>query len=83
MASVGSLEEEAAKRRERLKAMREKGQQKSDGDAKKQKTDEAETELPKPVFRSYKPKDENLQVCPYSKVLKGPSNFAFDRGIPL
>ena len=65
MTSVGSLEEEASKRRERLKAMRDKSQ-KSEGEAKKQKTDEvtdAGTEaLPKPVFRSYKPKDENLQV---------------------
>ena len=66
MASVGSLEEEANKRRERLKAMREKGHNKTEGDSKKQKTEEAEAEteaaLPKPVFRSYKPKDENLQV---------------------
>jgi len=65
MTSVGSLEEEAAKRRERLKAMRDKSQQKVEGDAKKQKTDDgveaAAASLPKPVFRSYKPKDENLQ----------------------
>ena len=62
MTSIGSLEEEAAKRRERLKAMREKGQQKGDGEAKKRKTEEEDSPLPKPVFRSYKPKDENLQV---------------------
>ena len=63
MLSVGSLEEAAAKRRERLKAMREKGQLKADGDVKKQRMEEADVEaaLPKPVFRSYKPKDENLQ----------------------
>ena len=46
--------------------MREKGHNKTEGDSKKQKTEEAEAEteaaLPKPVFRSYKPKDENLQV---------------------
>jgi len=45
--------------------MREKGHNKTEGDSKKQKTEEAEAEteaaLPKPVFRSYKPKDENLQ----------------------
>ena len=63
MTSVGSLEEEAAKRRERLKAMRDKSQQKGEGDAKKQKTDDDDSvALPKPVFRSYKPKDETLQV---------------------
>merc|ERR1712168_867963 len=38
----------------------------AEGDAKKQKTDDgvdsaAAASLPKPVFRSYKPKDENLQ----------------------
>ena len=68
MTSVGSLEEEAAKRRERLKAMRDKSQ-KSEGEAKKQKTSEGTDDgteaLPKPVFRSYKPKDENLQVRMY------------------
>ena len=66
---MGSLEEAAAKRRERLKAMREKGQLKADGDVKKQRTEEAdaETALPKPVFRSYKPKDENLQVSAFRK----------------
>ena len=62
MASVGSLEEEAAKRRERLKAMRDKTQQKTDEEAKKQKLDDSALSLPNPVFRSYKPKDETLQV---------------------
>ncbi|XP_064488559.1 coiled-coil domain-containing protein 12-like [Ornithodoros turicata] len=52
--NVGSLEEQALKRKERLRALREK---KNKGE---ETTSDRET-LPKPVFRSYKPEDEGLQ----------------------
>ncbi|CAD5115704.1 DgyrCDS4650 [Dimorphilus gyrociliatus] len=54
---VGNLAEEAKKRKERLKALREKAtdsnDQLDDGNRPKES-------LPKPQFRSYKPQDENL-----------------------
>ena len=65
------MEEEAAKRRERLKAMRNKSQQKTDEEAKKPKTDDSAEALPKPIFRSYKPRDETLQVGGKSDVFLG------------
>lgn len=59
--SVGSLEEQALKRKERLRALREKNsavkgtEEGHNGDAS------AHEALPKPVFRSYKPEDETLK----------------------
>lgn len=50
---VGTLAEESLKRKERLKRLRnlvEKSENSSNENA----------ELPKPIFRSYKPQDENL-----------------------
>ncbi|KAM0727287.1 Coiled-coil domain-containing protein 12 [Formica fusca] len=52
---IGSLEEEALKRKERLQALKRKNEE-SEGN--KTNTDEI---LPKPKFRSYKPQDENLK----------------------
>ncbi|XP_048007288.1 coiled-coil domain-containing protein 12 [Leguminivora glycinivorella] len=56
--SVGSLEEQALKRKERLKNLKRKNQttenETSDSPAEK-------VSLPKPKFRSYKPQDETLQ----------------------
>ncbi|XP_020280406.1 coiled-coil domain-containing protein 12 [Pseudomyrmex gracilis] len=52
---VGSLEEEALKRKERLQALKRKNEE-----TKENKKDMIET-LPKPKFRSYKPQDEGLK----------------------
>ncbi|XP_070160020.1 coiled-coil domain-containing protein 12 [Polyergus mexicanus] len=52
---IGSLEEEALKRKERLQALKRKNEE-SEGNRKN--TNEI---LPKPKFRSYKPQDENLK----------------------
>uniref|UniRef100_A0A069DND5 Putative cwf18 pre-mrna splicing factor n=1 Tax=Panstrongylus megistus TaxID=65343 RepID=A0A069DND5_9HEMI len=55
--TVGSLEEAALKRKERLKALKKK-QEESETDGKKAKTSVG---IPKPKFRSYKPTDEKLK----------------------
>ncbi|XP_015588447.1 coiled-coil domain-containing protein 12 [Cephus cinctus] len=52
---IGSLEEEALKRKERLQALKKKND-----DIKENKIEETAT-LPKPKFRSYKPQDDNLK----------------------
>ncbi|KAH6924908.1 hypothetical protein HPB50_026413 [Hyalomma asiaticum] len=57
---IGSLEEQALKRKERLRALREKKTGAGDsGD--KDKPAAAQESLPKPVFRSYRPEDEALK----------------------
>ncbi|XP_064594991.1 coiled-coil domain-containing protein 12-like [Liolophura sinensis] len=71
MASVGSLAEEAQKRKERLKALRNR-QNKTpvDGEPPEKKAlgdSEWET-LPKPVFRSYKPADDSLKESTLPKI---------------
>lgn len=55
--NIGNLEDEALKRRERLKALKRKREGKPDENTDKNSSNEV---LPKPVFRSYKPADENL-----------------------
>ncbi|KYN39099.1 Coiled-coil domain-containing protein 12 [Trachymyrmex septentrionalis] len=52
---IGSLEEEALKRKERLQALKRKNEE-----GKESANDMIEN-LPKPKFRSYKPQDENLK----------------------
>ncbi|XP_003704154.1 coiled-coil domain-containing protein 12 [Megachile rotundata] len=52
---IGSLEEEALKRKERLQALKRKTE-----DNKENKSESA-SKLPKPKFRSYKPQDESLK----------------------
>ncbi|KYM99676.1 PREDICTED: coiled-coil domain-containing protein 12 [Cyphomyrmex costatus] len=52
---IGSLEEEALKRKERLQALKRKNEE-----GKESANDTIEN-LPKPKFRSYKPQDENLK----------------------
>ncbi|XP_014255270.1 coiled-coil domain-containing protein 12 [Cimex lectularius] len=56
---VGTLEEEGLKRKERLKALKRK-QDENDAQSKKAKNNNANA-IPKPVFRSYLPKDEKLK----------------------
>ncbi|KAH3692613.1 coiled-coil domain-containing protein 12-like [Dreissena polymorpha] len=61
MAAVGTLEESALKRKERLNNLRNKNK---DDDAPKRQGDDAnhgKEKLPRPVFRSYKPLDESLK----------------------
>ncbi|CAG9559680.1 unnamed protein product [Danaus chrysippus] len=57
MEGVGALEEEALKRKERLKNLKRKHTNDETGDTSKNEP----VVLPKPKFRSYKPQDENLQ----------------------
>ncbi|XP_029161882.1 coiled-coil domain-containing protein 12 [Nylanderia fulva] len=52
---IGSLEEEALKRKERLQALKRKNEE------SKENKNNADEILPKPKFRSYKPQDENLK----------------------
>ncbi|XP_038220178.1 coiled-coil domain-containing protein 12 [Zerene cesonia] len=60
MEGVGSLEEEALKRKERLKNLKRKTPS-GENTASASSNNETSAILPKPVFRSYKPQDENLQ----------------------
>ncbi|XP_041372257.1 coiled-coil domain-containing protein 12-like [Gigantopelta aegis] len=62
MTSVTSLEDEARKRKERLRALREKHTGRQDGSHSAMDCDsETKQKLPRPVFRSYKPQDEKLK----------------------
>ncbi|CAG5127159.1 unnamed protein product [Candidula unifasciata] len=56
MAGVGSLNEEALKRKERLKALREKHVEQTDNNVNEEKE-----RLPRPMFRSYKPESDSLK----------------------
>ncbi|CAH0725188.1 unnamed protein product, partial [Brenthis ino] len=59
MESIGNLEEQALKRKERLKNLKRKA---PNSDDTVESTSKAEpVVLPKPKFRSYKPQDESLQ----------------------
>ncbi|CAG2055305.1 unnamed protein product [Timema podura] len=57
---VGFLEEEAIKRKERLKVLKRKHDDVSSGEIQKPST-EITNSLPKPKFRSYRPLDESLK----------------------
>lgn len=52
---IGTLEEEALKRKERLQALKRKN------DEPKETETESSTTLPRPKFRSYKPQDDTLK----------------------
>ncbi|XP_023950883.1 coiled-coil domain-containing protein 12 [Bicyclus anynana] len=58
MEGVGNLEEQALKRKERLKNLKRKLPNPEDI---KEETSKDSVVLPKPKFRSYQPQDENLQ----------------------
>ncbi|XP_005094457.1 coiled-coil domain-containing protein 12 [Aplysia californica] len=63
MAAVGTLNDEALKRKERLKALREKRNVQNDNtdqDEPGNSTTEKER-LPRPTFRSYKPEHDSLK----------------------
>ncbi|XP_041458979.1 coiled-coil domain-containing protein 12-like [Lytechinus variegatus] len=74
MADVGSLQEQALKRKERLKNLRKKQTQVEDNeDSLKRKADDSgEDEIKKPAFKNYKPEDESLQehLVPQTEVPK-------------
>lgn len=59
-AVAGTLEDQALKRREKLLALKRKREGKNDTNNSNTQNNAEET-LPKPLFRSYKPLDENLQ----------------------
>ncbi|GFR62787.1 coiled-coil domain-containing protein 12 [Elysia marginata] len=63
MAAVGTLSDEALKRKERLKAMRDKHAAPQNDVDMQYETEKAELKerLPKPTFRSYKPGSEKLK----------------------
>jgi len=67
MISVGNLQEESLKRREKLKALREK-QRAPDEVYKEEMACQWEEKLPRPVFRSYQPQDENLKASQLPRV---------------
>ncbi|BFZ22487.1 hypothetical protein BsWGS_25526 [Bradybaena similaris] len=56
MAGVGTLNEEALKRKERLKTLREKHNDQTNNNLNEEKE-----RLPRPVFRSYRPESESLK----------------------
>ncbi|XP_047510307.1 coiled-coil domain-containing protein 12 isoform X1 [Pieris napi] len=58
MEGVGNLEEEAQKRKERLKNLKRKNANVTSSSDSKNKD---AAPLPRPMFRSYKPQDESLQ----------------------
>ncbi|CAH1962296.1 unnamed protein product [Acanthoscelides obtectus] len=57
--NIGHLEDEALKRRERLKALKRK-REGDISDGKEKSEDNSCMELPKPIFRSYRPANEEL-----------------------
>jgi coiled-coil domain-containing protein 12 len=67
--TVGHLEDEALKRKERLKALKQKkfnienniSDSNSIGDANTEDDATAETAFPKPIFRNYNPSDDTLK----------------------
>ena len=67
--SVGLLEDNAAKRKERLAALKRKLQTKNGGesDSNKEGEEEEDESLPTPVFRSYKPLAPELQESAFDQ----------------
>jgi len=57
--AVGQLEEEARRRKERLKSLRQKLQ----GEPEAAEPKKIDLPLPKPVFRSYRPQTEDFQAA--------------------
>ncbi|XP_019542065.3 coiled-coil domain-containing protein 12 [Aedes albopictus] len=62
MESVGKLEEEALKRKERLKNLKRKQEAANDG------ADQKAEVIPKPVFRNYRPESEEIQESALEEV---------------
>ncbi|KAL3861392.1 hypothetical protein ACJMK2_007427 [Sinanodonta woodiana] len=69
MAEVGTLQEAALKRKERLKNLKNQQNVKGPDDPEEGDTELKKEKLPKPIFRSYKPQDESLKegVLPEAK----------------
>ena len=59
--SVGCLEDNAAKRKERLAALKRKLQGQNQDGADSSNKDQEDESLPTPIFRSYKPLAPELQ----------------------
>ncbi|EDO49423.1 predicted protein, partial [Nematostella vectensis] len=60
-AEVGSLEEEAIKRKERLKALKTKGGSATDEESRKRPADKSSDPVRVIKFRNYVPKDDELK----------------------
>lgn len=58
--NIGKLEEEAIKRREKLKSLKRKREGKQTQNENSEKESDESVTLPKPLFRSYKPANEEL-----------------------
>ena len=65
--SVGLLEDNAAKRKERLAALKRKLQTKDGAETGNREGEEEEECLPTPVFRSYKPQAPELQESAFDQ----------------
>ena len=65
--SVGLLEDNAAKRKERLAALKRKLQSKDGEESGNGKGEEEDESLPTPVFRSYKPQAPELQESAFDQ----------------
>ncbi|XP_055635532.1 coiled-coil domain-containing protein 12 [Toxorhynchites rutilus septentrionalis] len=61
--SVGKLEEEALKRKERLKNLKRKIEASNSGD-----NGQSTETIPKPVFRNYRPESEEIKECAIEEV---------------
>eukprot|EP00118_Oscarella_pearsei_P017879 m.179969 g.179969 ORF g.179969 m.179969 type:complete len:183 (+) comp39237_c0_seq12:2482-3030(+) len=77
MAAVGSLEEEALKRRSKLRNLKNKRDKDMvfEPDSKKTKEEESDSKRPALKFRSYKPKDESLQELQLPRTKPASSQF--------
>ncbi|KAK3604478.1 hypothetical protein CHS0354_019069 [Potamilus streckersoni] len=69
MAEVGTLQDAALKRKERLKNLKNQQNVKGPDDHEDGDTESKKEKLPKPIFRSYRPQDESLKegVLPEAK----------------
>ena len=65
--SVGLLEDNAAKRKERLAALKRKLQTKGGESGAPKEREEEDESLPTPVFRSYKPQAPELQESAFDQ----------------
>lgn len=70
--TIGNLEDEALKRRDKLKALKRKREGKTEGSD--ENTKDSSQVLPKPTFRSYKPSNEELKEFVMDPIAPGNVN---------
>ncbi|XP_076455715.1 coiled-coil domain-containing protein 12-like [Babylonia areolata] len=71
MASVGTLEEEARKRKERLRNLARKQKEDETAEENNEESTDKQEKLPRPVFRSYRPQAEELQDSVLPRIKPG------------